>query len=136
MLLLLAEVVTTRVQVVHVVLQLTIITVKAPFVVVLRLLQGHHRLHHTELQGDLLLLTIEELQPAVRLLEVVVLVVHMIVAAVLPLLLVAPIHQVTVVAHVPAVVIQVVVVLPAQVVEVVDPAEAEEDNKYNINSVI
>lgn len=136
MLLLLAEVVTTRVQVVHVVLQLTIITVKAPFVVVLHLLQGHHHLHHTELQGDLLLLTIEELQPAVRLLEVVVLVVHMIVAAVLPLLLVAPIHQVTVVAHVPAVVIQVVVVLPAQVVEVVDPAEAEEDNKYNINSVI
>lgn len=129
MLLLLAEVVTTHVQVVHVALQLIIIIVKAPFVVVLRLLQDHRRLHHTELQEDLLLLTIEELQPAVRLLEVAVLVVHMIVAAVLPLLLVAPIHQVTVVAHVPAVVIQVVVVLHAQVAEVADPVEAEEDNK-------
>lgn len=128
MLLLLAEVVTTHVQVVHVALQLIIIIVKAPFVVVLRLLQDHRLLHHTELQEDLLLLTIEELQPVAHLLEVAVLVVHMIVAAVL-LLLVVPIHQVTVVAHVPAVVIQVVVVLHAQVAEVADPVEVEEDNK-------
>lgn len=128
MLLLLAEVVTTHVQVVHVALQLIIIIVKAPFVVVLRLLQDHRRLHHTELQEDLLLLTIEELQPVAHLLEVAVLVVHMIVAAVL-LLLVVPIHQVTVVAHVLAVVIQVVVVLHAQVAEVADPVEVEEDNK-------
>lgn len=128
MLLLLAEVVTTHVQVVHVALQLIIIIVKAPFVVVLRLLQDHRLLHHTELQEDLLLLTIEELQPVAHLLEVAVLVVHMIVAAVL-LLLVVPIHQVTVVAHVLAVVIQVVVVLHAQVAEVADPVEVEEDNK-------
>lgn len=127
-LLLLVEVVTTHVQAVRVAPQLIIVIVKAPFVVVLRLLHGHHRLHHMELQEDLLLLTIEGLQPAVRLLEAVVeaLAVHTIVAAVL--LLVAAIHQVAVVALVPVAAIQ-VVDLHAQVVAVVVPAEAEEDNK-------
>ena len=130
-LLLLVEVVTIHVRAVHVVPQLTIVIVKAPFVVVLRLLHGHHRLHHMELQEDLLLLTIEVLQPAARLLEAVVeaLAVHMIVAAVL--LLVAAIHQVAVVALVPVAAIQ-VVDLHARVVEVADLTEAEEDNKHYI----
>lgn len=130
-LLLLVEVVITHVQAVRVAPQLTIVIVKAPFVVVLRLLHGHHRLHHMELQEGLLLLTIEGLQPAVRLLEAVVeaLVVHTIVAAVL--LLVAAIHQVAVVARVPVAAIQ-VVDLHAQVVAVVVLAEAEEDNQYYI----
>lgn len=128
-LLLLVEVVTTHVQAVRVAPQLTIVIVKVPFVVVLRLLHGHHLLlHHTELQEGLLLLTIEGLQPAVRLLEAVVeaLAVHTIVVAVL--LLVAAIHQVAVVALVPVAAIQ-VVDLHAQVVAVVVPAEVEEDNK-------
>lgn len=128
-LLLLVEVVTTHVQAVRVAPQLTILIVKAPFVVVLRLLHGHHRLHHMELQEGLLLLTIEGLQPAVRLLEVVVPVVHMIVAAVL--LLVVAIHQVAVVALVPVAAIQ-VVALHAQVVVEAVLAEAEEDNQYYI----
>lgn len=128
-LLLLVEVVTTHVQAVRVAPQLTIVIVKAQFVVVLRLLHGHHRLHHMELQEGLLLLTIEGLQPAVRLLEVVVPVVHMIVAAVL--LLVVAIHQVAVVALVPVAAIQ-VVVLHAQVAVEAVLAEAEEDNQYYI----
>ena len=130
-LLLLVEVVTTHVRAVHVVPLLTIVIVKAPFVVVLRLLHGHHRLHHMELQEDLLLLIIEGLQLVVRLLEAVVeaLAVLMIVAAVL--LLEAAIHQVAVVALVPVAAIQ-VVDLHARVVAVADLAEAEEDNKHYI----
>ena len=130
-LLLLVEVVTIHVRAVHVVPLLTIVIVKAPFVAVLRLLHGHHRLHHMELQEDLLLLIIEGLQLVVRLLEAVVeaLAVLMIVAAVL--LLVAAIHQVAVVALVPVAAIQ-VVDLHARVVAVADLAEAEEDNKHYI----
>lgn len=130
MLLLLVEVVTTHVRAVHVVPQLTIVIVKAPFVVALRLLHDHHRLHHMELQEDLLLLTIEVLRLVVRLLEVVeVLAILMIVLAVL--LLVAAIHQVAVVALVPMAAIQ-VVDLHAQVAVVADLAEVEEGNKHYI----
>lgn len=130
MLLLLVEVVTTHVRAVHVVPQLTIVIVKAPFVVALRLLHDHHRLHHMELQEDLLLLTIEVLRLVVRLLEVVeVLAILMIVLAVL--LLVAAIHQVAVVALVPVAAIQ-VVDLHAQVAVVADLAEVEEGNKHYI----
>ena len=123
-LLLLVEVVTIHVRAVHVVPLLTIVIVKAPFVVVLRLLHGHHRLHHMELQEDLLLLIIEGLQLVVRLLEAVV-------EALAVLLLVAAIHQVAVVALVPVAAIQ-VVDLHARVVAVADLAEAEEDNKHYI----
>lgn len=130
MLLLLVEVVTTHVRAVHVVPQLTIVIVKAPFVVALRLLHDHHRLHHMELQEDLLLLTIEVLRLVVRLLEVVeVLAILMIVLAVL--LLVAAIHQVAVVALVLVAAIQ-VVDLHAQVAVVADLAEVEEGNKHYI----
>ena len=126
------EAVTILAQAAHVVLLLTTVIVKAPFVVALQHLHGRLPLLHTELQGDLLLLTIEELQPAVRLQEAVALLqeaavpaVHMI-AAVLPLLLVA-IRQAAATAHVPA-----AVVIPAAVAQAVaDPAGAEEDNKYD-----
>lgn len=119
------EAVTILAQAAHVVLLLTTVIVKAPFVVALQHLHGRLPLLHTELQGDLLLLTIEELQPAVRLQEAAVPAVHMI-AAVLPLLLVA-IRQAAATAHVPA-----AVVIPAAVAQAVaDPAGAEEDNKYD-----
>lgn len=124
MLLLLVEVVTTHVRAVHVVPQLTIVIVKAPFVVALRLLHDHHRLHHMELQEDLLLLTIEVLRLVARLLEAVVEVLAV-------LLLVAAIHQVAVVALVPVAAIQ-VVDLHAQVAVVADLAEVEEGNKHYI----
>lgn len=131
MLLLLVEVVTTHVRAVHVVPQLTIVIVKAPFVVALRLLHDHHRLHHMELQEDLLLLTIEVLRLVVRLLEAVVEVLAILMIVLAVLLLVAAIHQVAVVALVPVAAIQ-VVDLHAQVAVVADLAEVEEGNKHYI----
>ena len=128
--LLFVEAVTIPVQAARVVLLLTTVIAKAPFVVALQHLHGRLPLLHTELQEDLLLLRIEEPQPAVslqgavaRLQEAAVPAVHTI-AAVLPLLLVA-IRQAA--AHVPA-----AVVIPVAVVQAVaEVAEVEEDNKYD-----
>ena len=130
--LLFVETVTIPAQAARVALLLTTVIVKALFVVALQRLHGRLPLLHTELQEDLLLLTIEEPQPAVRLQEVAarlpeaaVPAVHTI-AAVLPLLLVAT-RQAAATVHVPA-----AVVIPVAVAQAVaDPVGVEEDNKYD-----
>lgn len=130
--LLFVETVTIPAQAARVALLLTTVIVKAPFVVALQRLHGRLPLLHTELQEDLLLLTIEEPQPAVRLQgavarlpEAAVPAVHTI-AAVLPLLLVAT-RQAAATVHVPA-----AVVIPAAVAQAVaEVAEVGEDNKYD-----